>query len=646
MKVWVPLMAFRSTLLLSVLFLFVSCFSSTEVSDNCGDGVIDVGEHCDGDNISGANCFTEGYYDGDLSCTDDCTFDVSDCQSEGYCGDGSKQDAEECDGNNIGDITCLMYGYWGGTPVCDSNCNLDISDCEQYESCGDGSLQPEFEICEGEDLNSESCNTLGYYGGILRCTDNCLYDESNCEMAGSCGDNIAQLGYGEECDLGDIQGESCDSLGYYGGELTCGEECLFDVSGCGAICGDGEFDENNEDCDGDFLNYSSCYYQGNWNGLLACSEECSFDLNDCTQVISMDLSPYHACAVDSSNSAWCWGKGSIGQLGNGGDADINRRPLKVTALGVDFAVISAGLDHTCALDVNGDAWCWGWGFKGQLGHGSINSYSVPNAVSMPTSVSFSQISVGQQFSCALSTTGAVYCWGTNGQGELGDGSTSQKNIPGLVSGSNTFSSLHCAYSHCCALTSTGSSYCWGENDNNELGISAATNPLLIPSQMAGPFSDTTVSIALGEHHLCVTGLSGEVYCRGLGSSGQLGNASTANVTTILSGISMPTGVSFTKVACGSTHTCALSTTGEVWCFGSGDGGQLGDWPTSASSTTTVSVENSAGIEFTDIFAGTRYSCATTTTGDAYCWGSADYGRIGINSVTVSKATPGKVSEAY
>jgi alpha-tubulin suppressor-like RCC1 family protein len=138
--------------------------------------------------------------------------------------------------------------------------------------------------------------------------------------------------------------------------------------------------------------------------------------------------------------------------------------------GVTFTSITAGNEYTCALTSAGAAYCWGKNNFGQLGDGTNTDSSTPVAVSMPAGVTFTSISVGYEHTCALTSTGAAYCWGANGFGQIGDGTTTDSNTPVAVSmpAGVTFTQIDAGHAYTCALTSTGIAYCWGNNYNGAL----------------------------------------------------------------------------------------------------------------------------------------------------------------------------------
>jgi len=268
----------------------------------CGDEAIQTiyGEQCDGADLGGASCVTEGYERGTLGCSDSCRFDLSGCEGAGRCGDGVLQSAanEQCDGNQLDDSTCESLGFHGGILACDTSCQFDTTGC--LGRCGDSTVQVQFgETCDGSNLQEKTCLTENYYAGTLACNEDCTLDFTSCAEAGRCGDGVVQTAYLEECDGVDFHGNTCESLGHtYGGVLTCTNACQIDITACEGFCGDGYADaSNNEVCDGlDFLGKSTCGDFGFFNprmpDSLACDGTCNPVIEGCTNFIQWGSSAH------------------------------------------------------------------------------------------------------------------------------------------------------------------------------------------------------------------------------------------------------------------------------------------------------------------------------------------------------------------
>ncbi|MGM0596806.1 MAG: hypothetical protein ACQES9_07175 [Myxococcota bacterium] len=306
----------------------IECGSDCQISlancqKQCGDNLIqeEVGEECDGALSSGEDCSSLGYYGGELSCAEDCRYDLSDCQVYGKCGDGIVQESEgeECDGTQNLESSCFEFGYYGGTLECNSECKLDLSDCEETGKCGDSIVQTNYsEICDLANLNYESCISQGYYGGQLQCSSNCrAYIFSDCETYGRCGDGIVQTEYQEMCDGTNLNSFSCETLGYYGGELECGANCQeFSLSDCvfHGKCGDGILQEHyGEVCDLVTWEGHYCREIGYFGGEILCGGDCQdLDYTQCYNFASLGLSG----TTESVSSINFDGDGSIKLAGN------------------------------------------------------------------------------------------------------------------------------------------------------------------------------------------------------------------------------------------------------------------------------------------------------------------------------------------
>ena len=199
------------------------------------------------------------------------------------CGDGFVDPGEECDGD-IGENSCASLGHYNqiGTLVCTPLCKFDTTDCGGR--CGDGDVQePDDETCDGGDLNGQTCQSLGFTGGELTCASDCTYDMSAC--AGKCGNGVIDTEDGEVCDGASLSGETCQTQGYHGGALACEADCSgYNLDNCTAVgrCGDGVIQETyGEVCDGSNVAGETCEGLGYYGGALQCDASCAFVLTGC-----------------------------------------------------------------------------------------------------------------------------------------------------------------------------------------------------------------------------------------------------------------------------------------------------------------------------------------------------------------------------
>jgi alpha-tubulin suppressor-like RCC1 family protein len=187
----------------------------------------------------------------------------------------------------------------------------------------------------------------------------------------------------------------------------------------------------------------------------------------------------HTCALLSGGTVQCWGYGYKGQLGNGSITTTQGIPVSVSSISTATAVV-AGTDHTCALLSGGTVQCWGKGNYGQLGNGSTSNQSTPVSVSSISSAT--AISAGGWHTCALLSGGTVQCWGYNYYGQLGNGSTSNQSTPVSVSSISTATAISAGgWYHACAVLSGGTVQCWGHGGYGRLGngLSNQSTPVYV-----------------------------------------------------------------------------------------------------------------------------------------------------------------------
>lgn len=257
----------------------------------CGDGVLDEGEACDGEDFGGRSCDDEGADGGSLRCTDDCQIDTCGCTWEDgggdcppdtppVCGNGIQESGESCDGTDIPSWDfdpCeaeLGNGFYGGVG-CTADCTLDTSTCGW---CGDGVWQEWEEECDGDEIGDFTCEEAIHVPalGSPTCDKSCELIFDNCEP--SCGNG--ELDPGESCDGEALGEQTCADVGAVGGTMGCTEDCTFDPGECD-YCGNGVLDPG-EVCDGDAFVESQCSAVSAFaSGLLACADTCTYDLSTC-----------------------------------------------------------------------------------------------------------------------------------------------------------------------------------------------------------------------------------------------------------------------------------------------------------------------------------------------------------------------------
>jgi alpha-tubulin suppressor-like RCC1 family protein len=218
-----------------------------------------------------------------------------------------------------------------------------------------------------------------------------------------------------------------------------------------------------------------------------------------------------------------------GELGDGTNTDSNV-PVNAKYLSSGISAISAGGLFNCALTSAGGVKCWGDGAWGQLGNGANTNSNIRVNVSGLTS-GISAISAGETYSCALTSGGGVKCWGMNDDGQLGDGTNTGSNVPINVSGlTNGISAVAAGQSHTCALTSSGGVKCWGSNKIGQLGDGTTTSRLT-PVDVKG-LTSGVIAITAGGGHTCALTSSGGIKCWGNNQYGQLGDGGSWSTTPV------------------------------------------------------------------------------------------------------------------
>jgi alpha-tubulin suppressor-like RCC1 family protein len=231
----------------------------------------------------------------------------------------------------------------------------------------------------------------------------------------------------------------------------------------------------------------------------------------------------HACGIDSNGVAFCWGANTLGQLGNGTTVSPKPLPVQVTG-GLLFDRIATGFQHTCGERL-GIVYCWGLGAQGQLGNGNTINRTSPTPVTRPGGILLGNVTAGQNHTCATRFVSlhniTAYCWGNNPFGQLGDGTTTPRNVPVKVGGPIAqWDVIGAGMFHTCALSGT-TPYCWGQGDHGQIGNGSAASQLL-PTAVSGAPVIVKSFFAVGGRHNLGVGVSNS-YAWGDNGAGQLGS---------------------------------------------------------------------------------------------------------------------------
>ncbi|HKQ35974.1 MAG TPA: hypothetical protein VJT11_11770 [Nitrospiraceae bacterium] len=299
----------------------------------------------------------------------------------------------------------------------------------------------------------------------------------------------------------------------------------------------------------------------------------------------------------------------------------------------NFSLVTPGISHTCGITTAGKAYCWGENDFGALGNGTNVTSILPVEVS--GELTFSYIGAGANYSCGLTTGGQAYCWGRGAGGRLGNGGTTDSTTPVTVAGNLTFMSLSVAGTHTCGVTTTRVGYCWGDDSNGGLG-----SGILVPSGFAsspvmvsGGVLFNSISPGFGST-TCAVSTTGQGYCWGNAEGGALGNGTfpvgpTPTPTPQLVSGPLP----FLSITTGSAFSCGLVHIGEAYCWGTNWTGQLGNGHIPFLSDIPTPV--SGGLTFTSLSAGGSHVCGITVSGGSYCWGDNGSAQLGTGTTIMS-----------
>jgi alpha-tubulin suppressor-like RCC1 family protein len=396
----------------------------------------------------------------------------------------------------------------------------------------------------------------------------------------------------------------------------------------------------------------------------------------------------HACAVTTLDEVRCWGRNSSGQLGYGDTADRgdaagemgSNLPAVDLGTGRTATAVAAGAAHTCALLDDGHVKCWGSNTKGQLGLGDTATRGdeademgdeLP-AVDLGPGRTAVAVAAGGEHTCALLDDDTVKCWGEGSRGRLGLGDTADlgdeademgDDLPAVDLGTSPAVALTAGGDFTCALLANGRVKCWGANGGT-LGLGDTADRGDGPGEMGAdlPSVDlgtgrTALAITAGNPFVCALLDDHRVKCWGDGDSGRLGQGSTAIIGNgpdemgdDLPAVDLGTGRTADAVTAGGTFACALLDNHGVKCWGLNTSGQLGQGDTTTRGEAPGQLGNSlpvvslgGGVDV--VTAGGSFACVVRADGGRRCWGSNDFGQLGVGDTARRGDGPGEMGDA-
>ncbi|MFG1486208.1 hypothetical protein ABMA77_09060 [Halobacteriovorax sp. RZ-1] len=306
------------------------------------------------------------------------------------------------------------------------------------------------------------------------------------------------------------------------------------------------------------------------------------------------------CGIISNDDLYCVGGDVDGQLGDGGANTSQYTPVLVSG-GHKWISVTSTYSTTCGVTTTNDAYCWGENSLGQAGSGDATAaFTTPNLV--VGGHSWLKVNNNQSSTCGLRTDGAAYCWGSNRFGQLGNGVTTGDATPFptpvAVSGGHIFSDISVGNNFACGLTTGNDIYCWGRDDDGQLGNDTSFTDSNTPVQVTGG-SGIWRSLSVGNDHVCAVRLDNSAYCWGDGN-----NRATGVSTDSPQPIIVPGGHSWSTFQAGLYHSCGLENgTSDMYCFGYDSGTETGAEPQDAWGVNPNLIKYNRGIKFSEIFVG-------------------------------------------
>jgi len=351
--------------------------------------------------------------------------------------------------------------------------------------------------------------------------------------------------------------------------------------------------------------------------------------------VRVNCGEHFTCITRRSGVVSCLGANEAGQLGNGAtSAEPQLTPTDVVGFGAGapmrVGTMSAGFDFACLLTEGGEVFCWGANEVGELGDGTLSSRSTPQRVRGMDVIQ--AVSCGSNHTCVVTNAGKVSCFGGNAQGQLGDGTTAAHNTPapiGMLPDGTAVdaTAIAAGQDFSCATVRSGGVVCWGQGDSGQNGSTTfmSTNA---PESVGGLAGFAPTAVVAGFTNACVPTDAGLVRCWGAANFGRLGDNGASGGADQPSAVPLPSLASVAHIAAGpdAAHTCALTESGEVRCWGENGVGQIGDESTGDFAAQSVAIPLPSAT--VDLDTGGLHTCAVLDNGRVYCWGYNDAGQLG------------------
>jgi alpha-tubulin suppressor-like RCC1 family protein len=362
------------------------------------------------------------------------------------------------------------------------------------------------------------------------------------------------------------------------------------------------------------------------NGAIAGNQNVPGQIDDASTWKAITGGQNYFCAIKSDDTGWCWGQGSNGRLGDGSGSN-QASPVQIAG-GHNWKVLSAGVDHTCGIKTDDTLWCWGSQTNGKVGNG-LTSGSQATPVQVQVGNTFKAVSAGSSFTCAIASNNARYCWGNNNDSQLGSllvptAFTEPVAIadPATYSAVSVASGTGASEAAVCAIRTSGALYCWGDNASGRLGNGTTTSTATATQVSGGGVWKSVFVMAMSARHTCGIKDDDTLWCWGSNNRGQLGLGTVGGSQTTPQQVGTATWArvrGYADMNNDSARTCGIRLDGSLWCWGAQTSGRLGNGQMSGETGTPENI--APGETFIDVSLGTNFTCAVNTDTSLWCWGA-------------------------